>query len=656
MVLVAMVAMGAAACTNDQVESVGPTEEGVSFYAEFVNNDGTRAYIDDTDGDKTWNTIWEQGDILQVSADAVKFYIFEYDSEKGKFTCNTEGVTSLVGQTVDISAYLGGNLNSKAGKKAWNCQGTKVDNFATSDEPVQFTANTSFLRYTYDGDGDVTFSIKGTNDRKVFVYDDYVYHDEVTISGVKGENFVAFWIQDFSLEATLSYSIGGVECKTANLNLTPGKIYNLGTLSKLSDWSVVGAFNSWDQTANQMYLEGNAFVARNITFDASGLKLCYNNWENEVGVYQEYGQELDPVTVGDWYLSKYKTDGYKSNITVTDTSKKYDIYLLNDTTHAYFCVVESGTKVTVPSGGWGICGSFTGWGEQKDIKLTKEGDKYVATNVEIPAGAEFKFRYNNNWDLDQKGLSEEDSATAITVGEAIDVTGTQNIKVATAGTYDIYLTTDFSVFAVVNAGDGYPVEPFKIYVYNYAEWSPLNIYAWTTGEVSAAWPGDAITATEVINGYTYYVYTIPVGANDKTLNIIFNNGSMQISDYELGVVNKDYYLRLEGISAPVVIEDINNPEPEVVVEKVARTITVNDNTGSTSLHLYWWVGGTGWPGDEMTKNGTTYTYTFDKSLDGMTVNMIFNNGSGKQTANIENIVLDKNYTFTLNSDWSYTQN
>lgn len=438
MVLVAMVAMGAAACTNDQVESVGPTEEGVSFYAEFVNNDGTRAYIDDTDGDKTWNTIWEQGDILQVSADAVKFYIFEYDSEKGKFTCNTEGVTSLVGQTVDISAYLGGNLNSKAGKKAWNCQGTKVDNFATSDEPVQLTANTSFLRYTYDGDGDVTFSIKGTNDRKVFVYDDYVYHDEVTISGVKGENFVAFWIQDFSLEATLSYSIGGVECKTANLNLTPGKIYNLGTLDKPSAWNIRGGHNDWSTTANPMYLEGNYFVARNMTLTAEGFQFNQGEWDKQIGAYQEYEQEVAKAPVGEWYQSQYNHDSYKGNIMVEDVNKKYDIYLLNSETMAYFYIAESGALPTFNS--YALAGTFNDWSDTPMVATSTYG-LFVAEDIEL-VGYEDRIKVKSAYvDEENNGWNESygGGITNLEPNKFMSLNGGGNdIVVTTDGTYDVY--------------------------------------------------------------------------------------------------------------------------------------------------------------------------------------------------------------------------
>ena len=82
LILAALVIIGAASCTkNEEVAYQGG--EGLSFYAEIVNGD-TRAYIDDTDGDKVWNTIWDEGDAVYVGADNADPYVFTYAN--GKFT------------------------------------------------------------------------------------------------------------------------------------------------------------------------------------------------------------------------------------------------------------------------------------------------------------------------------------------------------------------------------------------------------------------------------------------------------------------------------------------------------------------------------------------------------------------------------------------
>ena len=91
-------------------------------------------------------------------------------------------------------------------------------------------------------------------------------------------------------------------------------------------------------------------------------------------------------------------------------------------------------------------------------------------------------------------------------------------------------------------------------------------------------------------------------------------------------------------------------------------------TGWTNCNIYGWgdlgeYGGT-WPGTALsteTVDGKEYyAYTFDVSAIGKTISVIFNNGS-EQTVDIKDIVLDKDYIFTLtekdaNGKWLATIN
>ncbi|MBR3854068.1 MAG: starch-binding protein, partial [Tidjanibacter sp.] len=251
-----------------------------------------------------------------------------------------------------------------------------------------------------------------------------------------------------------------------------------------------------------------------------------------------------------------------------------------------------------------------------------------------------------------KGLS---ATKAITIGELTSVTGTNDIKIATAGTYDFYLTEDLGSFVVVAAGAGFPsVKEYKLYVYNLVGWSNIAVWAWdsSTNYTGGSWPGKLITDTEVINGHTYSVFTFPANANDKTIDVILNNNNAgaQTPTFSL-TVNKDYYYRLEGTTAPVVIPDPNNPLPEVVVEKVARKITVKGPADWSKMNIHFWGGNSGatsWPGAAMTKNADgNFEYTFDKIDDGCTIGIVLNNGSGKQTGDITNVVLDSDLSYEV---------
>ena len=113
----------------------------------------------------------------------------------------------------------------------------------------------------------------------------------------------------------------------------------------------------------------------------------------------------------------------------------------------------------------------------------------------------------------------------------------------------------------------------------------------------------------------------------------------------------DIYFNIVDFKMWVMPEGETPNGVEVKAVKFYADVTA---TGWTNCNIYGWgdlgeYGGT-WPGTALsteTVDGKEYyAYTFDVSAIGKTVNVIFNNGS-EQTVNIENIVLDKDYIFTL---------
>ena len=111
-----------------------------------------------------------------------------------------------------------------------------------------------------------------------------------------------------------------------------------------------------------------------------------------------------------------------------------------------------------------------------------------------------------------------------------------------------------------------PEEPtFKVYVHTFNNsWSPLYLYGWDAdaAELTSAWPGTTTDVVETINGYDYYVWTMPSTSNNKEFSIILNNGTEQTDDFTVGTLNKDYYILLNKTTLSI-IEDLENPEPAV---------------------------------------------------------------------------------------------
>ena len=127
----------------------------------------------------------------------------------------------------------------------------------------------------------------------------------------------------------------------------------------------------------------------------------------------------------------------------------------------------------------------------------------------------------------------------------------------------------------------------------------------------------------------------------------------------------DIYFNADNYKMWVMPEGETPGGVEVKSPKFYADVTA---TGWTNCNIYGWgdLGeyGGGWPGTALsteTIDGKEYyAYTFDASAIGKTISVIFNNGS-EQTVDIKDIVLDKDYIFTLtekdaNGKWLATVN
>lgn len=142
--------------------------------------------------------------------------------------------------------------------------------------------------------------------------------------------------------------------------------------------------------------------------------------------------------------------------------------------------------------------------------------------------------------------------------------------------------------------------------------------------------------------------------------IVAEAGNYRVYAY-LSNSNELYYeldAKMYGQEESAVVETPEVPE-EPEVESGGKYIYLNNNDGWEATYLYTWcddgtsTGLTGtWPGKEMTGKvtiaGTEYVYyEMPASTDGLTINMIFNNNAGTQTANLEGYTLDRNLYFTM---------
>ena len=167
-----------------------------------------------------------------------------------------------------------------------------------------------------------------------------------------------------------------------------------------------------------------------------------------------------------------------------------------------------------------------------------------------------------------------------------------------------------------------------VYFVNAQKWSKVNVYAWTTDPI-VAWPGVAATKeAEQIGGFDVYSYTLEAGA---ATNVIFNNGSgAQTAD--LAWTAGKYYVK-DGWYTK------EEAEAKLAAPVEYESVYFVDNQAWGKANIYTWPEVGTWPGVAMTKEAEqlvgydVYSYTVEK---GTTFGgVIFNNGSGAQTADLQ---------------------
>ncbi len=474
MILAVVTMFSFVACqTDDTTTPNAPVAEQMTFTAiaqssETPVTEGTRAELN---GRETW---WNSDD---------KIYIYD-GSAVNEFTIATENAFEGASQEAVFSGKAAQNDSYIAvfGQGNWTVEEGIISNVTIPAEQVAvegsfddnalvaaaystentlaFTNLVALVKFTIGADNvsSVSFSATGgnlcgtgnitglTEGTPAWEYVSGANNVTANTSFVNGSTYYVA-VAPGTYE-TFSVTMGGTLLKTAEkVTLTAGKILNVGTLQTPSAWTLVGKHQNWDvANGTKMFAEGNYFVARNVKLtnvsDATdnGFKFVKGGaWGNDKGTHLA---KTVKGALGTWY-----TAGGSNNIEYNDGY--YDIYLKNDGT-AYYMVKAKDPFYPITD--WQIVGSATGtnWDTNTTGKmfLADMGSYYVAKNVTLTTSNEIKFRKGTTWTTQIQ--SHETSCTVNDV--CFDYNGSNNIKVKTAGTYDIYVSKGQRFFMFVTAG------------------------------------------------------------------------------------------------------------------------------------------------------------------------------------------------------------
>ena len=265
---------------------------------------------------------------------------------------------------------------------------------------------------------------------------------------------------------------------------------------------------------------------------------------------------------------------------------------------------------------------------------------------------------NNGYIIRTKGTNGE---VCVQLGGAANNGTPSGMKLVAQGdNYKFFCTSSLDITTPHKPGSITPTPtptpdptPSNVTVYfkNTQGWSSVNCYAYIEdGSKNGEWPGAAMTydADITVNGSKgWWKYTLPTGLENAS--VIFNgDGNQYPAAMEPGLVVGGSSMACDGTdwSAATVGGDDPTPQPGG-----KTTIYVKS---ATAPYLYVWDGAGGepngaWPGAQMTQKDGDY---WVKSFTQAPINIIFNNGSGGQTSDIENI--SGNCYFTYDGTSGYT--
>ncbi len=301
------------------------------------------------------------------------------------------------------------------------------------------------------------------------------------------------------------------------------------------------------------------------------------------------------------------TKGFSVKIKIDDVEhevRKYE----NEYTLKPNTILNLGTLTydpnVVDASAYGLVGSFQGWDVANPVAMEYESDGWiVAKNVELYKDSEFKFAKDKSWDVSY-GTS---AVTVLQEGTetAVVTDGSQNMKVAKNGKYNLYLNPNAKKVKV-ECVEEYTDLMVDITVVNKADWSPLTISIWNGST--------EIVSNASVTGNKYSISGEYIGSS---LTCQLYSGSKQSEKMPLSITKDGATFTLEETIVKLKVQ-LNTANAK---QWWGNTMKIHVWSTDTSLD-------TSWPGTDMTSEGNyTWSIIVPSELVGKTINFLVHNGN-----------------------------
>lgn len=163
--------------------------------------------------------------------------------------------------------------------------------------------------------------------------------------------------------------------------------------------------------------------------------------------------------------------------------------------------------------------------------------------------------------------------------------------------------------------------------------SAPHIYAWDANQnklTTNVFPGDEMADTKTVDGVTYYTKTFE---NETSINLLFTNNGQQTSDFS--DITGEVYFNYDGSTKAY------GKIPSSIAYEPGNIAYFVNTKNWDCVYAYVFNGNTnnGWPGPEisqLTTDGANQgVYKFGPFTDFNPTKIIFSNGSGKQTPDLD---------------------